>query len=72
VLIDAQGTAKIYKNVQLVASGQVPLPSGGTRSSNYLGRSNYTGYDPFAGRLDEVAFFDRMLTREEIYQQSRH
>ncbi|MBI3967642.1 MAG: fibronectin type III domain-containing protein, partial [Chloroflexi bacterium] len=60
--VDVNGVATIYRNGQPVATGNVPLPQAVTRSSNYVGRSNWSGDGFFSGRIDEVAIYPAALS----------
>lgn len=54
--VTVSGTsASLYRNGALVASGTFSAPVSNTqRASNYLGRSNWSADEYFAGKLDEV------------------
>ena len=51
--------AKIYRNGTLVASDVFPVAvSNLRRAYNYIGRSNWSGDEYFAGKLDEIQLHD--------------
>ncbi len=51
--------AKIYRNGALVASDVLPVGvSNLRRAYNYIGRSNWSGDEYFAGKIDEVQLHD--------------
>ena len=62
------GTTTLYRNGQSLVTGPLHIfPAGITLDNNYLGR----GYDTrryFHGRMDDVGFFSRALSAEEVGQ----
>ncbi|MEL6557068.1 MAG: LamG-like jellyroll fold domain-containing protein [Bacteroidota bacterium] len=67
VTIDANGSAVIYKNGQVAATGNVNLPIGNiTRVNNRLGRVQSDNYNSFNGKMDEVKFYNSALSQNEI------
>lgn len=66
---DATGV-KLYKDGVLLAqaldTGTPAIPDIVTRVNNYIGRSNWPGDAYYAGKMDEVAIFNRALTVGEI------
>ena len=68
VTISAAGAVVIYKNGVSVATGNIGVPRNITRTSNFLGRSNWNGDALFAGRMDEAAFYDRVLPAADILE----
>jgi Concanavalin A-like lectin/glucanases superfamily/PLAT/LH2 domain len=66
--IDATGKAQLYKNGQPLTPGNttVNLPPTIQRSSNYIGRSNWSNDAYFAGRLDELRLWSRSRSADEI------
>ena len=71
VTMSAGGAVAIYKNGQQVAAGTSGLPQNTTRTSNYLGKSNWADA-LFAGRMDEAAFYDHALTPAELLDHYNH
>lgn len=66
--IDVDGTATIYRNGNVVATGTLAAPKTIVRTKNYIARSNWTSDGYFAGGYDEGAIYDRALTPEVISQ----
>jgi parallel beta-helix repeat protein len=66
VTLSNTGAAKIYRNGALIASGNVNAPVNVTRTSNFLGLDNWPSDAKFAGRMDEVAFYSKVLTETQI------
>jgi Ca2+-binding RTX toxin-like protein len=66
VTMSAAGAVTIYVNGNAVASGNVGLPGNVVRTSNYIGKSNWASDPNYAGKLDETAFYDKVLTRQQI------
>ena len=61
VSIDPAGNAAMYKNGVLIASGNAGAPNNVTRTKNYIGKSNWASDGYFAGAMDEVAIYNRVL-----------
>ena len=61
----AAGGVTIYKNGQVVATGTSGIPRNLTRTSNFLGKSNWPDA-MYSGGMDEVAFYDHSLTAQTI------
>jgi hypothetical protein len=59
--LDALGNAFVYKNGQRVASGTTGIPSIITRNNNYLGLSNWGTDGHYAGGMDDVRIYNRVL-----------
>ncbi len=64
--IDPSGLAKIYKNGQLLTSGQLHLPDGKLRTKNFLGKSNWEGDGLLQGKLAEVRLWNVARTQQQI------
>jgi len=65
--IDASGGVVIYKNGAQVGIGTTAVPNNVTRTSNYIGESNWGGADEFyQGRMDDVRIYDLALSATEI------
>jgi len=59
---------RLYVDGQLVAEGRMPLPTNTTRSSNYLGKSNWPDA-AFRGAMDEVRLWNVARSQGEIRSQ---
>lgn len=60
---------KIYKNGVLVTSvSYTALPTNITRTSNYIGRSNWTGDGYFDSGIGEISMYNRAISASEIWQ----
>ncbi len=66
ITMDPSGLARIYKDGVLVASGQTGVPNDVNRTSNFVGRSNWSTDANYAGGLDEVALYDHVLSAERV------
>ncbi|MBN1811066.1 MAG: hypothetical protein JXA14_04445 [Anaerolineae bacterium] len=63
---DGNGTGHIYWNGVLKKSGSIYAPREVSRNMQYIARSNW-GIDAyFDGLIDELAFYDRALSAEEV------
>src|SRR6185369_7727796 len=62
VTMDASGFAVLYKDGVQVGSGQTAVPGTVVRTSNLLGLSNWSSDGRFAGRMDDVRVYDRVLS----------
>ena len=60
------GLVTIYKDGLAVATGTTNAPAAATRTKNFLGRSNFAGDAYYAGRMDEAAFYDKVLTAAQV------
>jgi hypothetical protein len=58
--------SKIYVNGILVGEDEVQLPDGNNINDLEIGGGNNYGND-FKGYMDELAFYDRMLTDQEVF-----
>ncbi|HRU15031.1 MAG TPA: immunoglobulin domain-containing protein [Anaerohalosphaeraceae bacterium] len=58
--------ATLYKNGVPIASGGVAVPNNIVRTSNFIGRSNWTADAYYAGRIDDVRIYNYPLSEEEI------
>ncbi|MEO0842161.1 MAG: LamG-like jellyroll fold domain-containing protein, partial [Cyanobacteria bacterium J06643_5] len=65
--VDSSGNAKLFKNGEEVASGEVYLPKNANRNNNYIGKSNWEDYDEyFDGKLAEVRIWNKARTQNQI------
>ncbi len=64
--VDAAGNAKLYKDGQLIQSGQINLPNNVNRTSNYIGKSNWAEDAYFNGKMAEFRLWKKARTIEEI------
>ena len=67
VTLDASGNGKIYKNGQLIQSGNSQLPNNLNRTINYIGRSNWASDGYFDGQMAEFRLWNRARTQQEIF-----
>lgn len=65
--VDAEGHGRLYVNGRNRQEGSVHVPAQVTRTSCYLGRSNWEWDSYFNGLLDELMIFNRALTDREVY-----
>lgn len=65
VVHDVSSVATILKNGVGQATSVFNLPAVGTRSSNFIGRSNWSADGYFSGDIAEVMIFDRALSFAE-------
>ncbi|OXU15551.1 glycosyl hydrolase [Sedimentisphaera salicampi] len=66
VTVDSIGNVKIYKDSQLIKTGTATPPRSVLRSSNFIGRSNWSSDGYYEGRIDDIRLFDYALTGNEI------
>ena len=66
VTMDATGQVTLYKNGEVIASGTTTVPGNLTRTSSFIGRSNWSTDAFYAGRMDEVSFYSRALNVAEV------
>jgi len=64
--LDISGHVVLYRNGTEVSSGSTAVPGIVTRTANFLGRSNWSGDGYFAGKMDDVRVYDRVLSPEAI------
>jgi len=64
--LDGSGHVVLYRNGVEVASGTTAVPGVVTRTANFLGRSNWTGDSHYAGLMDDLRLYDRVLSPEAI------
>jgi Concanavalin A-like lectin/glucanases superfamily/Bacterial lectin/PA14 domain len=64
--MDTGGNVIIYKNGQPVASGTTGVPNIITRANCYLGLSNWPGDGHYAGEMDDVRIYNRVLNPAAI------
>jgi hypothetical protein len=64
--MDTGGNVIIYKNGQPVASGTTGVPNIITRTNCYLGLSNWPGDGHYAGEMDDVRIYNRVLNPAAI------
>lgn len=64
--IDGGGTAKIYWNGVLKATGMTSVPVPLTRSNQYIGRSNWAQDAYFGGKMDDLRLYNRVLSPSDI------
>ena len=64
--VDDSGLMKLYSNAQLKGSYFGHVPQGVTRSSQYVGRSNWGGDWYFMGMMDDLRVYNRAITLDEV------
>ena len=68
VTIDG-ANCKIYKNGVLVATNAyTALPTNVTRTSNFIGRSNWSGDGYFDSGIGEISMYNRAISASEVWQ----
>jgi hypothetical protein len=65
VTLDGTGQVVLYKNGEAIATGSTAVPRNLSRASSLVGKSNWSDA-PYAGKLDELSFYDRALTGEQV------
>lgn len=66
VTMTAAGSVKLYVDGVLLQTGTTTAPSSITRTSNFLGRSNWVADSYYQGQMDDVRIFKRVLSSREI------
>ncbi len=64
--VSAEGAAALYLDGKRVATGNVGRPSARTRTTNYIGRSNWPADATFDGAIGDVQVWGRALTAAEV------
>ena len=64
--VDDSGLMKLYSNAQLKGSYLGHVPQGVTRSSQYVGRSNWGSDWYFMGMMDDLRVYNRAITLDEV------
>ncbi len=65
-MFDGDTTTTMWINGQLAGSSTLFVPPRGTDAPIVIGAIDSSGNQPFNGALDDVRFYNRTLTREEI------
>jgi hypothetical protein len=68
VTVDGSGNTKIYKDGIEVGSGTTNAPNNITRTSNYIGKSNWAADPNYQGLIDEVRVSNVARSASEIYE----
>lgn len=63
--VDGQGTVMLYKNGQLLTTGNAGI-SNVTRRNNYMGRSNWSADQYFQGMMDDIRIYNYCLDAESV------
>ena len=63
--VDKDGNAALYKNGQLLQTGNVNI-SDVIRTQNYIGRSNWGADSYYKGRIDDFRIYDKALNESEV------
>jgi len=66
VTVDADHNAKVYKNGLQINSGTVSLPAIVTRTSNYIGESNWEGDALYAGLMDDLRVYNYAVDADTL------
>ena len=68
VTINASGAVTLYKNGSVIAtsSGAGYIPNNVTRTSNYIGYSNWSGETPFQGKMAGLSVWNVAMTQNQI------
>ncbi len=66
--MNSTGTMTIYKNGGVVATANGSLPLVVTRTSNFIGRSNWPSDSYYQGSMDDMRVYNRALSASEILQ----
>jgi hypothetical protein len=64
--VDAAGNAALYKNGEVIQTGQVHLPNPVRRTSNYIGNSNWPGDGLFHGKLSDLRLWTVVRSPADI------
>lgn len=64
--IDTSGNAKLYKNGQLIHTGEIKLPQNIKRTNNCIGKSNWFTGSNFNGKISDVRIWQTARTQAEI------
>ncbi|MHC5055496.1 MAG: LamG domain-containing protein [Planctomycetota bacterium] len=64
--LDGFGNAVIYKDGVQIATGRTAAPANVTRTTSYIGRSNWREDRPYKGLMDDVRVYSRTLSPAEI------
>lgn len=64
--LDEFGNVRLYRNGDEVARGRTAVPRNLSRTSSYVGRSNWSSDAYFQGSLDDLAVWSRPLTPDEV------
>ncbi|WP_197526909.1 LamG domain-containing protein [Pirellulimonas nuda] len=64
--VDRTGWARLYRDGILMVEGQRQLPLAGSRRSNTIGDSQWSGDALFIGRMHDVRLYNRPMSPEEV------
>ncbi|MDJ0837365.1 MAG: chitobiase/beta-hexosaminidase C-terminal domain-containing protein [Acidobacteriota bacterium] len=56
----------LYRDGRQIGSGRNPVPTTAIRTSNYVGRSNWSEAQGFEGEIAEILLFNRALNADEL------
>ncbi|MGI9428313.1 MAG: LamG domain-containing protein, partial [Bythopirellula sp.] len=68
VSVDPSGNATLYRNGTATATQALALPVQVSRSQNNIGFGNSASVDYFPGLIDDVRFYQRPISLEEVQQ----
>ena len=68
VTLDETGHAVLYKNGLPIANSTIAIPNVVTRTSNFIGQSNWTADALYNGLIDDMQVYNYTLTEDAIAQ----
>lgn len=60
--VDTGGFVTVYRNGTPIATGTTAVPAVVTRTNSYVGLSNWAGDDHYAGKMDDLRIYNRVLS----------
>lgn len=66
VTMDGSGNTALYKNGTQLQTGTISVPNVVTRTSNFIGESNWEADALYEGQMDEVKLYNYAMTADEI------
>lgn len=64
--LDTGGFVTIYRNGIAVSTGTTAIPAVVTRTNSFVGLSNWAGDDHYAGKMDDLRIYNRVLSPAAI------
>lgn len=65
-LLDSSGTSQVFLNSNLIWQGSQNIAYSMVRTIQYIARSAWDSDEYFNGQIDDIAFYDRVLSTQEI------
>ena len=65
VTVDSSGNARLFKNGQLIQTGNT-MPTSVNRTNNYIGRSNWSGDAYYQGSMDDIIIYNYNISDSEV------